>query len=494
MLSSAGTGGWLWPALTAAIWIMMMIQTAACATWGCPPVPVVTFYEDTSVWSTVQCHSKAQLGDPTPAPEELRIGCVNINGAKTRVKKRSQIAKLHDDHDIMLMCEIGNKAKVLTGDDIAGIVTDITPFGRGWATAHVAMTLSPAMNNTEIEVASALGGRLLRADMRWGDDDISICVVYVPADPSLRPAFLRAISSCLPADRELWLSGDFNCVPNISRDSKHQGTYSNTGCAELTMLTDAFALNDVAEACSAPESPQGWMTFMGNKREGRNYERRLDQIYVTDGILNKTELETFQTRPTGIAGVDHHLLRAGIRQAPRPEADPSKVFPGMRPDIIFVGDFVERVQDLLRTVGNGDCPSADDADGWCSEIDTITREVQDMYVLHKKAVLRQRTPEVREALKALEQFSVDQVASATETYFDEKRALLTKHVAACEAASAAASTSEEVSQRACREQFMASYRNHVQPRSQSGVFTTQKRFIPPHRHRPEQSLEYVIIN
>ena len=32
---------------------------------------------------------------------------------------------------------------------------------------------------------------------------------------------------------------------------------------------------------------------MGNKREGRNYERRLDQIYVTDGILNKTELETF---------------------------------------------------------------------------------------------------------------------------------------------------------------------------------------------------------
>ena len=52
-----------------------------------------------------------------------------------------------------------------------------------------------------------------------------------------------------------------------------------------------------------------------------------------------------------------------------------------------------------------------------------------MYVLHKEAVLRQRTPEVREAMTALERFSVDQVASATETYFDEKRALLTKHVA-----------------------------------------------------------------
>ena len=35
-----------------------------------------------------------------------------------------------------------------------------------------------------------------------------------------------------------------------------------------------------------------------------------------------------------------------------------------------------------------------------------------MYMLHKKAVLSQRTPEVREALKALERFSVDQVGYA----------------------------------------------------------------------------------
>ena len=107
-----------------------------------------------------------------------------------------------------------------------------------------------------------------------------------------------------------------------------------------------------------------------------------------------------------------------------------------------------------------------------------------MYMLHKKAVLSQRTPEVREALKALERFSVDQVACATETYFDEKRALLTEHLAACEAASAATSACEEVSQRASREQLMASYRNHVQPRAQLGVFATQKQFIPP--QRPEQ--------
>eukprot|EP01052_Picozoa_sp_SAG31_P000192 SAG31_NODE_6_length_43291_cov_191.503496_6_plen_943_part_00 len=448
---------------------------------------VVTFGGFTK-WTEVQCATKvAAASKAAPAPAELRIGVLNINGAKTRADKRRRLATLHDDFDIMTMCEIANKAAAPTVDELASIVTDIAPYGRGWATAHTAITLGPQMCGVEVEVATALAGRVIRMDFEWSGNATTVMAAYAPADPSKRPRFLRALAECIPPDREIWLGGDFNCVVDVQRDSKHDGTYHNTGGVELRAICDEFGLADLAAACSAPETGQ-WFTFTGNMNEGRNYERRLDYVFTTTGLLDKIEVAAFKTHATGIKGVDHHLVGGTLLAAARPEADPAKVFPSMQLDVVFAGDFVEHVNDLLTNAAAGELP--DNASDWCAFVDDITREIQQMYLCHRSEVHAARSPEVRAARRQLEQFCAAHVGDASASYFDGKHERAREHVRVCEAAAEVTHCSEEIGQRAWKECMLASHRDRVQPRAASGQFKSQCVFVPP--TRPEQSLEHVI--
>ena len=348
------------------------IISAICALTWLLFTAWMVFYADTNKWQPLQCFTAASEPKATPAPNELRVGCVNVNGLKTRVQKRAAVALLHEGdasfpaHDIMMMCEIANKAAgttKLTDEDKMAIVKDVNPFGRGWVTPFVMISLAPSMAGVAVEVAASADERIMRMDFTWGEDEVTVMVPYVPSDPDKRPEFLRRLADFIPADRQVLMAGDFNCVPDPERDSKHQhSTYRNRGGTDLVVVTDAFDLHDLACAASAPDAEQGWMTFSSSSQPGRQYERRLDQMYTSHELLNKTDVTAFHTRPTGIPGIDHHLLSTVMRLSPRPEADPDGVFPGMRLDVIFAGDFVEDVRDMLTCLNNRDLPGANDAE------------------------------------------------------------------------------------------------------------------------------------
>ena len=460
----------------------------------------MVFYDDPG-WTAEPCYTKAAKAPNAPAPNTLRLGFVNVNGLKSKPAKRAEVALLHDNgpnnpaHDALLLCEIGNKATgeiKLDETDKQRIANDLTPFGRAWITPYVAISLSPAMSGVTVHVASAMEGRLLRMDLTWGKDELSLMVPYVPADPNERPEFIRNMAEFIPPDRQKVIGGDFNCVPDPARDSKQQHErYRNRGGSDLVTVTDAFELHDVACACSAPDAEQGWFTFIGAQKAGHQYERRLDQVYVSDDIMTKIDAQSFHTRPTGIAGVDHHLISVAMQLAPSPEADTEMVFPGMNLEVIFAGDFLEDIRDLLRSEASDElCPEDLEAQGWCDKIDEITRQVQQHFVMHSKAVRKARTAEAQATLRELESFTVAHADDATDTYFDRRRSLLRRHAAACEHETSVLHRNEDVANRAWKERCTASFKSKVQPRSQSGVFQTQRPFQVP--ERPEQSLEHVM--
>ena len=476
------------------------IISAICALTWLLFTTWMVFYADTNKWQPLQCFTAASEPKATPAPNELRVGCVNVNGLKTRVQKRAAVALLHEGdasfpaHDIMMMCEIANKAAgttKLTDEDKMAIVKDVNPFGRGWVTPFVMISLAPSMAGVAVEVAASADERIMRMDFTWGEDEVTVMVPYVPSDPDKRPEFLRRLADFIPADRQVLMAGDFNCVPDPERDSKHQhSTYRNRGGTDLVVVTDAFDLHDLACAASAPDAEQGWMTFSSSSQPGRQYERRLDQMYTSHELLNKTDVTAFHTRPTGIPGIDHHLLSTVMRLSPRPEADPDGVFPGMRLDVIFAGDFVEDVRDMLTCLNNRDLPGANDAEAWCERVDGFTRQVQDHYLVHFQEVRKARTLDAKHVLEKLEQFTAARADDVSDDYFDKRRTMMREHANVVERETAAVHKTEDIAMRSFREQCTRSYRTKVQPRSQSGVFHSQLRFDPP--DRPEQSLEFVM--
>jgi hypothetical protein len=237
---------------------------------------VTAFYDvgaSQGLWTPSTCYSNASAGPAGPAPGDLRIGVCNINGVKTKETKRARINSLHEGgettsaHELLFLCELGNKARSevkLTEEECHQIVTDITPYGRGWITPYTAITTTVAMNGVDMQVAHAEGGRVTRADFEWGRQPVSMIVVYAPSDPVLRKPFLQRLAYLLPADRMIFMGGDFNCVPNPAVDSRQEGgEYKNQGAAEWDVVRATLQLEDLAPACSGPAEAQGWFTFLG---------------------------------------------------------------------------------------------------------------------------------------------------------------------------------------------------------------------------------------
>ena len=462
---------------------------------------VTAFYDVVAargLWTPSPCYSNAAAAPVGPAPGDIRIGVCNVNGVKTKAAKRARIGSLHEGgettaaHDMLFLCELGNKAQgstKLSTEDCHSIVTDITPYGRGWITPYTAITTTAVMNGVDIQVAYAEGGRVTRADYEWGRQPVSNIVVYAPSDAALRVQFMHRVMHLLPAVRMIFMGGDFNCVPNPTVDSRHRAVdYKNRGMAEWRVAQDALQLIDLAPACSGPEEPQGWFTFLG-QGAGNDYERHLDQIYVTSGMLERVDVASFRTQPSGIAGVDHSLMSVRIQVAPTPEQDLDKVFPGMALDVVFAGDFVDQVEHLLAQAYEKR-PEEDDSIGWNAKVDEVTRSVQGLYCDHRKAALKARSTEATTTLRRLEMLQQAAWEQDQTDYFSTKRRLVREHVQACERRSEILSTNEDIGQREWRERATHSYSKNVQPRSASGVFHTQEQVVP--ELRPEQTLEFIM--
>ena len=478
----------------ACIGLMMLIST------------MVSGFSDDEWWSPVATWEASNASAAAPAaPASIRSVFCNVNGCKSKAAKRHGMRDLHaglitvSTYDIAEWNET-TKSQQVDDTTLVDILRDIAPYGRGWATNHCAATWAATMNGIPTEVASALDGRVLRSDFLWGDEPETRIVVYAPQRG--RPEFFRRLAECVPADRNVTMSGDFNCIPNTSRDQwiaddlaesaageviqSHSG---NEGAAELIAVAEILQLHDLAPSVADPGTDV-WFTFEDPRvKTAPKYARRLDHIYMSGGALARVDAKSFHTVDTCIAGVDHRMLECRVDARPAAAAN-DNVFPPMSCEIIFWGDFIDTVRGFLLSAVNGAQPEDHDAEGWRALIDDLTRRIQDLYVDHKKAWRKWRGGAVRAARAALERFDREHAdAPLSESFFDERRDKQRCLAAVIDKQSEQRKDTADIEGREYKSRAIHTHRAAVQPMSGGGIFKSQQQFVPP--AHPEQSLEHV---
>ena len=153
----------------------------------------------------------------------LRLLSLNVNGLRSADKRRTLFNLLHRDRwDVVLLQEThhsdGTEGQAWTQEGPHGLRPNWSGpsfWCHGSTTSRgVAILLRPTADIADIALRhQAEDGRALSIDFSFAGGAFTAVSVYAPCVPAQRAAyFTQTLLPSLPADRQLLVGGDFNCV------------------------------------------------------------------------------------------------------------------------------------------------------------------------------------------------------------------------------------------------------------------------------------------
>ena len=179
----------------------------------------------------------------------------NLNGAKHKHKLVSVLAQAKSGGiHILFLQEIHHYGDGwhLRAPKVAryqGWEWHHSPASRGDPESGVAIAIR--MERKDIVVDSAvvaISGRLIILKVTIGTETASLASIYLNAQLSKRQEEIQLMHASADITPRTILAGDFNCVENVSRDTKSKqgaGPYNNIGGRPLARALAAHGLTDI---------------------------------------------------------------------------------------------------------------------------------------------------------------------------------------------------------------------------------------------------------
>lgn len=231
----------------------------------------------------------------------LNIGTFNVNGCRCIKKRVTLFDYLRlKQADVILLQETHtdqqNQAQWISDWKGSVLLSHGTNLSAG-----VAILFSSRVGTQPVAV-EIIPGRILRADIVFGDTNFSFFNVYAPNVGQERISFLKTLSDALlqcPQGNIVVLGGDFNCTINSYLDRNHDEPH-HPSAESLKKIIKEHNLVDVWRESFPGARQYTWLKANSNHVSGA----RLDRFYVKKDYRGRFFSSTIS--PSFLS--DHHYV------------------------------------------------------------------------------------------------------------------------------------------------------------------------------------------
>ena len=216
----------------------------------------------------------------------IKIATLNVNGIADK-RKRHIIFDYIRNQKYDITCLQETHGTNITTDDWTKEWGGKAHWNNGTHKSRgTAILFNPAQTYSTSDIKTDREGRILSLMVKTEHFECNIMTIYAPVIDKERKEFFKTLKRYVTRTRHIILTGDFNCVENITND-KQGGNPSRgkAGVAELTEITENLYLKDIWREKNPSERQYTW------SNANLTIRARLDKIYISQELVTQAKAE-----------------------------------------------------------------------------------------------------------------------------------------------------------------------------------------------------------